>query len=505
MEKTQDIKVLKKPPYLMLVVLFVGAFVAFLNNTLLNVALPSIMTAFDIEDYSTVQWLATGYMLISGILVPASAYLITKFRTRPLFILSMAIFVVGTAMAAFAPTFGFLLAGRMIQAAGAATMSPILMNVMLISFPVEKRGQAMGMFGLVMVLAPAIGPTLSGYIVEHYDWSVLFKMILPIAIISLLLAVWKAEDVLPNRDAKIDMLSVVLSTFGFGGLLYGFSTASGAGWSALEVWGTILVGAISLIWFIVRQFRLEQPLLDLRIYTYPSYALASVVSMVLSVAMFSGMILTPAYVQSIRGIDPFDAGLMMLPGAIVMGIMSPITGKLFDKFGPRVLAVVGLTITTLATVALGFLELDSTYLYIVTVYTIRMFGISMVMMPIMTNGLNALPNRLNPHGTAMNNTAQQVAGAIGTAVLVTIFNSHTKTRAEEIVADMQANASGSIQPTADQMAQVMQQAMLDGITFSFFVAAAVTLLALIIALFIKRVDVTKREDFMGNVPKEENK
>ena len=505
MEKTQDVKVFKKPPYLMLVVLFVGAFVAFLNNTLLNVALPSIMTAFDIEDYSTVQWLATGYMLVSGILVPASAYLITKFRTRPLFILSMAIFVVGTAMAAFAPTFEFLLAGRMIQAAGAATMSPILMNVMLISFPVEKRGQAMGIFGLVMVLAPAIGPTLSGYIVEHYDWSVLFKMILPIAIISLLLAVWKAEDVLPNRDAKIDMLSVVLSTFGFGGLLYGFSTASGAGWSALEVWGTILVGAISLIWFIVRQFRLEQPLLDLRIYTYPSYALASVVSMVLSVAMFSGMILTPAYVQSIRGIDPFDAGLMMLPGAIVMGIMSPITGKLFDQFGPRVLAVIGLAITTLATVALGFLELDSTYLYIVTVYTIRMFGISMVMMPIMTNGLNALPNRLNPHGTAMNNTAQQVAGAIGTAVLVTIFNSHTKTRAEEIVADMQANASGAIQPTADQMAQVMQQAMLDGITFSFFVAAAVTLLALIIALFIKRVDVTKREDFMGTVPQKENK
>lgn len=503
MEQTKDVKTFQKPPYLMIAVLFVGAFVAFLNNTLLNVALPSIMTAFDIKDYSTVQWLATGYMLVSGVLVPTSAYLITKFRTRPLFILSMAIFVIGTALASFAPSFSFLLAGRMIQAAGAATMAPILMNVMLISFPVEKRGQAMGMFGLVMVLAPAIGPTLSGWIVEHYDWSVLFKMILPIAVLSLLLAVWKLEDVLPNRDAKIDILSIVLSTIGFGGLLYGFSTASSAGWSAVEVWGTITVGAIGLAWFIIRQFRLEQPLLDLRIYTYPSYALASVVSMVLSVAMFSGMILTPAYVQSVRGIEPFEAGLMMLPGAIVMGIMSPITGKLFDRFGPRILAVVGLTITTLATIGLGYLEVDSTYLFIISVYTIRMLGISMVMMPIMTNGLNALPNRLNPHGTAMNNTAQQVAGAIGTAVLVTVFNSHTKTRAAEIAADMQANASSAVQPTADQIAQaqaqVMQQAMLDGITYSFFVAAAVTVVALILALFIKRVDITKREDFTGAV------
>ncbi|WP_336046861.1 DHA2 family efflux MFS transporter permease subunit [Solibacillus ferritrahens] len=504
MDKTQDIKTFKKPPYLMIAVLFVGAFVAFLNNTLLNVALPSIMVAFDIQDYSTVQWLATGYMLVSGILVPASAYLITKFRTRPLFILSMAIFVIGTALASFAPSFEFLLAGRMIQAAGAATMAPILMNVMLISFPVEKRGQAMGMFGLVMVLAPAIGPTLSGWIVEHYDWSVLFKMILPIAVLSLLLAVWKLEDVLPNRDAKIDILSIVLSTIGFGGLLYGFSTASSAGWSAIEVWGTIAAGAIGLAWFIVRQFNLDQPLLDLRIYTYPSYAMASVVSMVLSVAMFSGMILTPAYVQSVRGIEPFEAGLMMLPGAIVMGIMSPITGKLFDRFGPRILAVIGLTITTLATVGLGYLDIDSSYLYIISVYTIRMFGISMVMMPIMTNGLNALPNRLNPHGTAMNNTAQQVAGAIGTAVLVTVFNSHTKTRAAEITADLKANASSAAQPTAEQIAQiqaqVMQQAMLDGITFSFYVAAAVTLVALVLALFIKRVDVTKREDYTGPVP-----
>ncbi|MEG0473032.1 MAG: DHA2 family efflux MFS transporter permease subunit [Solibacillus sp.] len=489
----------KKPPYLMIAILFVGAFVAFLNNTLLNVALPTIMKSFNIEDFSTVQWLSTGYMLVGGVLVPASAYLITKFKTKPLFIISMSIFVVGTTMAAFAPTFEILLAGRMVQAAGASAIAPILMNVMLISFPIEKRGTAMGIFGLVMVLAPAIGPTLSGWIVEHYDWSVLFKMILPFAIIALLLAIWKLENVLPNRPARIDILSVVLSTIGFGGLLYGFSTASTAGWGAVEVWGTILVGVIGIIWFVVRQLRLEEPLLDLRIYSYPAYALASVISMVLSVAMFSGMILTPAYVQNVREISPFDAGLMMLPGAIVMGIMSPITGKLFDKFGPRTIALIGLFVTTVSTFGLGFLSLDSSYLYIISVYTIRMFGISLVMMPIMTNGLNALPNRLNPHGTAMNNTAQQVAGAIGTAILVTIFNTHTKTRATEIAGEMQESLTPGTQLSGEQLVQIGQQSMLDGITYSFMISAGVTVVALVMTIFVKRVDVTKREDYAGNI------
>lgn len=481
----------KKPPYLMIVVLFVGAFVAFLNNTLLNVALPTIMTHFNIVDYSTVQWLSTGYMLVSGILIPTTAFLITRFKTRNLFILSMVIFIIGTAMSAFAPSFGILLVGRMVQAAGAASMSPILMNVMLISFPVEKRGAAMGVFGLAMILAPAIGPTLSGYIVEHYRWNVLFEMILPFAIISLLLAIWKLENVLPNKKATIDYLSIVFSTIGFGALLYGCSSASTAGWGDITVYGTIIIGVLGVFLFIYRQFKLKEPLLDLSAYKYPMFALGSVISAVLSVAMFSGMILTPAYVQNVRGIEPFEAGLMMLPGALVMGLMSPITGKMFDKFGPRILAVIGLFITTIATFFLNTLEVDSSYFYIISVYTVRMLGISLVMMPIMTNGLNALPSRLNPHGTAINNTISQVAGSIGTAVLVTIFNSHTKTRAAAIAADLQSQAAASgATATKEQIAamtqQVTQQALLDGINYTFLVATGITAVALILSFFLKR-------------------
>ncbi|MFC4620403.1 MDR family MFS transporter [Camelliibacillus cellulosilyticus] len=476
-----------KPPYLMIAILFVGAFVSFLNNSLLNVALPSIMKDLHIQDYSTVQWLATGYMLVSGVLVPASAFLITRFSNRSLFITAMTIFTIGTALAAFAPNFGLLLAGRMIQAAGSSVMGPLLMNIMLVSFPREKRGAAMGVFGLVMITAPAIGPTLSGYIVEYHNWRMLFEMILPLAVVSLILGIWKSKNVMEqNKKATLDYSSVVLSCIGFGGLLYGFSSASSDGWTDTTVLITLIVGAIALIAFVVRQLKMAEPLLDLRVYKYPMFALGSVIAIVNAVAMFSGMILTPAYVQQVRGISPLDSGLMMLPGAIVMGIMSPITGKLFDKFGPRVLSVLGLIITAISTDMLAHLQLDSSYTYIILIYTLRMFGMSMVMMPIMTNGLNQLPTRLNPHGTAINNTAQQVSGSIGTAVLVTIMNTVTKSKAESLIAGVDPTTF-----TAASKALLEQKALLAGIQYSFYVALAINLVALILAFFIKRVDTSK--------------
>lgn len=346
----------------------------------------------------------------------------------------------------------------------------------------------MGIFGLVMITAPAIGPTLSGYIVEYYDWRVLFEMILPFAIISLLLAIWKLENVMETRKASLDYLSVILSIVGFGGILYGCSMASSDGWTDKIVITTIVVGVIGLISFIVRQFLMEQPLLDLRVYKYPMFALGSVISMVTTAALFSGMILTPAYVQSVRHISPLDSGLMMLPGAIIMGIMSPITGKLFDKFGPRILALLGLSITAYATYLLSKLQMDSTHTYIILIYTLRMFGMSMVMMPIMTNGLNQLPTRLNPHGTAVNNTAQQVVGSIGTALFVTFMNSVASDKGEELAAGLDMTKA-----TEADFTRIQQLSLLEGVQHSFFIAMIVTLIAIVLSLFLKRVSVSPEE------------
>lgn len=323
-------------------------------------------------------------------------------------------------------------------------------------------------------------------------------MILPLAAISLILAVWKLENVMEqNKSAKLDYFSVVLSSLGFGGLLYGFSSASSDGWTDGIVLTTLIVGGIALIAFIVRQLKMKEPLLDLRVYKYPMFALGSIIAIVNAVAMFSGMILTPAYVQNVRGISPLDSGLMMLPGAIVMGIMMPITGKLFDKFGPRILAVVGLVVTAISTYMLANLQIDSSYTYIVLVYTLRMFGMSMVMMPIMTNGLNQLPTRLNPHGTAINNTAQQVSGSIGTAILITIMNSVTKTEATSLMAGVDPTTL-----TEASTALLTKQALLAGIQYSFYVTLAINIVALVLAVFVKRVDtseeVVRQLDQQGN-------
>ncbi|MCT2346184.1 DHA2 family efflux MFS transporter permease subunit [Niallia taxi] len=484
---TETNSVQKKPPYGMIAILFIGAFVAILNETLLNVALPAIMEEFDVNA-TAVQWLSTGYMLINGILIPASAYFIQRFSDKRLFITAMLLFTLGTLLASLAPAFSVLLGARMVQAAGSAIMMPLLMNVMLTAFPVEKRGAAMGMFGLVMITAPAIGPTLSGWLIEHYSWRMLFDIVLPIAVITLIFAVIKLKDVTAQRKIKLDFISLVLSSIGFGGLLYGFSSAGEKGWDSPYVYGTIIIGAIALITFVLRQFRTDEPMLEFRVYKYPMFALSSIISIVISVAMFSSMILLPIYVQTIRGITPLDSGLLMLPGAIVMGIMSPITGKLFDKYGARVLAVIGLSITVVTSYFFSKIGLDTAYSTLVLLYTFRMFGMSMVMMPVMTNGLNQLPAINNPHGTAINNTLQQVSGAIGSALLITVMQNRTKAEAEDLAAKAMANMDASTaQNTAEFKQQIMNTAMLHGINFTFIVSTWIAVLALILAFFIKRV------------------
>jgi EmrB/QacA subfamily drug resistance transporter len=488
-----------RPKYGILAVLMVGAFIAFLNNTLLNIALPSIMVELEVEA-STVQWLTTGFMLVNGVLIPTTAFLIEKYSVRRLFLVAMSLFTIGTVLAGVAHVFPVLLAGRMIQASGTAIMMPLLMNVMLVSFPVEKRGAAMGVFGLIMMAAPAIGPTLSGWIVENYDWRMLFHFVTPIAIIVLLLGFFLLKDKKEKVDIKLDFLSMILSSVGFGSLLYGFSSAGTKGWDSPWVYGMIALGVVSLVIFILRQSKLDRPMLNFQVFKYPMFALSSSITMVVNMALFSGMLMIPIYVQTIRGISPLDAGLLMLPGALVMAIMSPITGKLFDKFGGRVLATSGLLLTVVTTYLFSKLTQDTSYTNLVVLNSIRMFGMSMVMMPVSTNGLNQLPRRFYPHGTAMNNTLNQVSGAIGTALLITVMSNRTVTHTKELLQDAMKNATG--QPSEAAMAQMQQeitmQGMLQGINDAFLVASGIAAVALVLSFFIKRS--TPSEDPIEELP-----
>lgn len=461
--------------------LLIAAFVALLSQTVLNVALPKMMKDLNVGE-STIQWLSNGYLLVNGVLVPISAYLINRFTTRRLFLIASTLFAIGTVICALSNNFSTLLAGRLVQACGAGILMPLMTIVVLTIFPVEERGKAMGLMGVAMIFAPAIGPTLSGWIVEHYDWHVLFYIVLPLAVLAVVFGAFSMKDVIKTSRPNLDYLSVILSTVGFGGLLYGFSEAGTKGWDDAEIVICLAVGALALVLFIVRSIVLKAPLLEMRVFKYPMFSLTSLINAIITMAMFSGMILLPIFLQNIRNFTPLESGLLLLPGAILMGVMSPITGIVFDKIGARWLAVVGLIITTVTTYEFSHLKIDTTYTHMMTFYTLRMFGMSMLMMPIQTAGLNQLPRRLNAHGSAMSQTLRNVSGALGTAILVTVMTNNATSHAKSLI------ISGKVNP-ADQvkMGEITQQATIYGINQSFVVATWLTVVALVLAFFIRKV------------------
>lgn len=466
---------------LILIVMVSGAFVSLLNETLLNVALPPIMRELKI-DATTAQWLTTGYMLTNGVLIPVTAFLIQRFSTRSLFLSAMVLFSVGTLVAAIAPDFAVLLIGRVIQASGAAIMLPLLMTTILTVYSVNERGGAMGIMGLVITFAPAIGPTLSGWLVEHHTWRILFFIVLPIAILDLLFAAVYLRNVTETKPATINVTSVILSTLGFGGILYGFSTAGSVGWSDARVYVALAVGVIALVVFAIQQLMAKALMLEMRVFRYSIFSITTVINVMIMMAMFSSMLLFPLYLQNVHGFSSFKSGLLVLPGAVLMGILSPITGRLFDKIGARPLAVVGSLLTLGSLYHFSKLTISTHYSTLIISFAIMMLGMALLMMPVMTAGLNQLPSHLHAHGTAMGNTLQQVAGAIGTALLVTVMTQGTKSQYIVLTSSKTHPVT-----TAAGMAQASKLANVHGIDSAFLVACIFAALALIGSFFIKRI------------------
>ncbi|RVT57228.1 DHA2 family efflux MFS transporter permease subunit [Niallia taxi] len=401
-------------------VLMFGTFIAILNQTLMTTALPHLMKDFNITS-NTAQWLTTAFMLVNGIMIPVTAFLIRKFTTRTLFFLAMGLFALGTLFCAIAPSFSFLLIGRMIQASGAGILMPLMQTVLFVIFPKEKRGTAMGIFGLVVAFAPAIGPTLSGWVIDEYTWRIMFEILFPLAVIVLIVSYFLVQNVTELTSPKVELFSIILSSFGFGGLLYGFSIAGNEGWGSNQTIFILIGAVIVLTWFIIRQLKLEQPMLEFRVFKYPMFTLPMVLVIIVFVTFIGGMTILPIFMQNMLGYTALKSGLIIMPGGIIMGILSPITGRIFDKVGAKWLAVVGLAIVSVSVFMFTNLSAETSFAYLTLIFTLMMVGQSAVMMPLTTAALNQLPGKYIPHGTAMNNTLRQVAGAIGTAVLVTIM------------------------------------------------------------------------------------
>lgn len=408
---------LSRKQIVMLAVLVFGTFVTVLNQTVVAPALPSVMAEMSV-DASTAQWLTTGFTLVNAIMIPITAFLTDRFTTKRLFLVSMVIFTAGSLLAGWGPNFAVLLLGRLVQAAGAGILMPLVMTVLMWTFPVDKRGTAMGLFGIVIAFGPAIGPTVAGVIIDRYTWHDMFYIITVLSAIVVLIGAFVLEKGgETNKDVTLDVPSVVLSSFGFGGLLYGLSTIGSYGLRADAIAGT-LVGVVALVFFFRRQLKMEHPMLQVRVLQNRKFLIATIIGMLVQGALLAAGILVPIYLQSLMGYSATVSGLVLLPGAIIMGAMGPIAGRLFDKHGPRVLALVGMGVLTLTTFCFAFLGTETGLITLTVLYTVRLFSLSLVNMPITTWGMNALDNELVNHGTSVNNTFRQVAGSLGTAVIV---------------------------------------------------------------------------------------
>ncbi len=424
-----------------LIIIIIGTFVTVLNQTLVTPALPSIMDEMSI-DASTGQWLTTGFTLVNAIMIPITAYLQDRFSTKGLFVFSTSVFALGTLCCAWGFDFNILLLGRLIQAAGAGILMPLSMTVLLVTFPIEKRGSAMGLFGLVVAFAPAIGPTVAGIIVDQFDWRIMFYGVTALILLVVVFAAFLLEKKPPlsKGDAAFDALSVVLSTLGFGGLLYGFSVIGSYGIDLISGIA-LVVGIVCVIWFFIRQTHLEVPMLRVQVLLNKKFLVATIIGMLVQGSLLAAGILMPIYIQNLLGYPATVSGLVLMPGAIIMGIMNPVAGKLFDKHGPRVLGIVGMVLLFVTTVAFGFLTLETSITFLVVIYALRMLAMTMVNMPITTWGMNALETKYMNHGTSVNNTLRQVAGSLGTAIVIS-SSSITTNFASANMNSVHANLAG---------------------------------------------------------------
>ncbi|MDR1205619.1 MAG: multidrug efflux MFS transporter [Peptococcaceae bacterium] len=446
-----------------------GSFISSLNQTVMAPILPAIMVDYGITP-AIGQWLTTVFMLVNGLMIPVTAYLINRFTTRQLFFAAMSFFIAGTTVCALSSDFTTLIAGRVVQAVGAGNLLPLVsVNTMLL-FPKERRGLALGITNVVMGVAPAFGPTFSGWIVDTLGWKYVFYGIAPLAAVVLIIALFTLRNLHVGKRAGLDWISVALSTLGFGGLLFGFSMAGNIGWDTPHTYIPIVAGVCVICCFVRRQLRSEQPLLKLSLLRNPVFSCAVSLSMICRLGQVVGMVITPIFLQTVAGYSATVSGMTVMPATAAMAAMNPVSGMLFDKYGPRRICIIGIASVAFGTFLMSLIDVDTPLAYIVFIYTFRMVGLSLCNMPLNTWGINALPNEWIAHGNAIVQTTTQIVNSIGTAILITIMM---------MVAG--AYLAGGATETAS---------MVRGVNAAYRFASILSFAGLIVAIF--RVDRIKR-------------
>jgi len=458
------------------ITLVLGTFCTALTTNMLVTAYPTMMSRFSISS-ATVQWLTTGSLLVMGIMIPVSAWLLNNFSLRLIYTAALSCFLIGLIISYTANSFELILLGRLVQAVGIGVTFPTIQTVLLVIYPPEKRGTMMGLGGIVIGLAPALGPTVSGWILDNASWRDLFGLMIPPVAIVLALACYTVRPVIPLKKSAIDGWAIAWSTIGFGSLLYGFSSVGKDGWTSKIVIISILIGLLFIGFFVRREWPQAEPLLNIRLLKIPSFTIASMITALANTAMIGIQVVLPMYLQNVRGLTPLQSGLTILPGALLYGIISLISGRAYDHIGGRRLALMGTFLLTLGTLPFALLTQHTPYSYIIMEYIVLMSGVALVAMPLTAASSVDLTGIQLSHGTAINSTMRQIMTSMGTAILGSVL-------ANVMAAAKPAKALLTSAPLAyrDQS----YAAAMQGFHAAFLVATAMGILAMIFALMVKR-------------------
>jgi DHA2 family lincomycin resistance protein-like MFS transporter len=450
-------------------VLLVSTFVVMLNETAMSVAIPPLMTALNVPA-TAAQWLTTAFLLTMAVVIPITGFLLQRLNSRPIFILAMALFSLGTAVAAIAPNLTVLVIARVVQASGTAIMMPLLMTTVMTLVPPDQRGKMMGNISIVMSVAPAIGPAAAGLILHYLEWRWIFILVLPISLGALYLGWRMMVNVTTPRYAPLDVLSVIMSALAFGGIVYGLSSLGESGETAIvPAWIPLVVGLVVMVAFVWRQLSLAKKgaaLLDLSTLKVGNFTVSLGMLAILMLAMFGTIILLPIYLVQIQGFDTLSTGLMMLPGSLLMGLLGPFVGRLYDKVGPRPLIIPAMGLVSLVLWSTTLLGVGTPWQYILAGHIVISIGFAFMFGPLFTTSLGSVPPQLYSHGSALLGSTQQVAGAAGVALFVALMSATSASLA----------AGGA----------VPMEALAGGVRMAFTVGASISILAFIFSFFVKR-------------------
>jgi len=449
--------------------LLVATFVVILNETLMAVAIPRLMRDLNVTA-GAVQWLTTAFLLTVSVVIPVTGFLLQRMNTRPIFVLAMSLFTLGTLIATLASNLELLILARIIQASGTAIMMPLLMMTVMTLAPPETRGKTMGFISTVISVAPAIGPTISGFILNYLSWRWLFILVLPISLGALALGARRIQNVTTPHHARIDGLSVVLSGIAFGGLVYGVSNVgvpAAEGTIPAGIWSA--VGAVFLALFIFRQISLQKtgyPLLDLRTFESRNFTVSVLLMAIMMMSLFGTIILLPIYLQNVLGLSTLQTGLLLLPGGLLMGLLGPHVGRLYDKAGPIRLLVPGVIVVSAVLWAMTLLGPATWVGNILIGHVVMSVGFAFLFTPLFTVSLSSLKPSLYSHGSAVIGSLQQVAGAAGVALFVALMSARA--------ASLAARGLGPV------------DALTGGIRSGFLCGAIISLFAVGCVFFVQR-------------------